>query len=163
MTIFCFVIKFNDGSSYISQASSNLNKRIESHRTIWKKKLDLEISSVQILATFVIVSQARAFVSDVIEQQIYSNLRNTVLDFNLSSEMQKQDRLEAHEKPICPEELIDILESLEIEDTEKIKFLTKKLAQLENRYIKSFFELENMQKNIKELDEIIDVAIEKSF
>ena len=116
------------------------------------------IKRVQILAFNLSAHEALAVESHLIDTY-EGDLRNkwNSTDGHLVS-TECADRLKSYEEPDDPNEVLEMLERLE-DEADKLKLLRKKMKQLEGRYIKTYFEYENMKENIRNLDDIIEKSI----
>ena len=157
-------LNFSDGSKYIGQ-TSNLNNRLNQHKLVWKKLFDLSIENVDIVKLCNSQAEALAVEASVIENYGLENLRNNVIsskeriDETMIEEL--SDKLNKDEEPQTPLEVINTSDNLSLEL--RLKYLNKKVNQLENRYITTYYKYLTMKENIKHLDYIIDEHIAKEF
>lgn len=165
MIYIVYRLNFSDGTKYVGQ-TCNLNSRIASHKALWSKDFSIKIDSVDIAKFCNSQKEALAVESSLIEFYGIENLRNSQISSMQRIEEEEiafmADKLDAEEEPSRPIDVIftaDMLDTLESRE----KYLSKKVSQLENRYITTYLRLEAMKNNIKHLDIIIDEAIMKAI
>ena len=154
-------LRFDDGTQYVGQ-TSKLNERLSNHTVLWRRLYGLKIEKIDILDTASTEREALVKEAKYIEHFGLENLRNSAFRaFDEDYIQNLSDRLAAEEEPISPDKLIQEEEMLREEL--KLKYLQKRLTQLENRYLKTYMEYQRMKDNMKSLDIIIDEAIMEQF
>ena len=165
MVYLVYRLTFTDGSKYIGQ-TVDLNNRLVAHNFLWSKEHNIKIKDIDIVKMCTNIKEATAIESSLIEFYGIENLRNSSFSSLARSDMNEiekiAEKLDADKEPDKPINVIfncDVLSSDEI----KLKFMQKKIMQLENRYMTTFFQYEAMKSNMKMLDQIIDEAVLRSF
>ena len=152
-----YKLTFDDATIYIGQ-TSDLNARLAAHKPVWKRK-GLAITRVEVLHTPPTRARALALESACIKLHDWELSRNigqgqhTEADALLVSDKLERDMDPTH--PMYVARAIEMYES----KTEQVAYITKKVRQLESRYIRTYFENETMTNNIKQMDKLIDEAI----
>lgn len=158
-------LKFNDGTEYIGQ-TINLNSRLAQHQNYWKKEHNLTIEDVQLIKHLKTKHEALAVEGYFIDNY-KGKLRNKVKGIdgelvNVEAVKKEMEQLAKDQEPIDPDDLFELIERID-DEQDKLTILNKKIRQLENRYIKTFLEYKTMKRNIKDMDDIIEEAILRSF
>ena len=145
-----YQLKFSDGTYYIGQ-TSDLNDRVFAHRSIWKVSHDLDIVNVKILDFANNQDDALKLEKHFIRHSDTSELRNV-------AEMDARCRKTHILNPT------ELMHSLNMRgDTQKRILLRNEIRKLENRYIRTWTELQRMQDNIKYLDVLVDQAVNEAL
>lgn len=161
MTIFVYMLNFDDDTRYVGQ-TSNLNSRVNSHKMVFKSQYGLSITRVDVLAMYETSAEALAHESSVIEHIGLDNLRNKTVSSLARIDVNKEpDILPPNIQPMNPEDLADRIANIVPEDGKSL--LEKKMLQLTNRYCRTFYEHQTMLENIKRMDDIIEEAVAKEF
>jgi len=152
---------FDDDTTYIGQ-TGHLNNRLDQHKSVWKKSYGLDIVRVVVLDTASGRAESLRMESAHIRADEWTKLRNK--EVGLCSSADAMHLAERLAKELEPTEPLKVLNKSEfMTSDEAARYLLKKVNQLENRYISTFYELEAMKENIKDIDELVRLAISKEL